>query len=106
VEESIIHGRASATKLYGLLNLGYTFVDPFVAFVDVNRCSGCKACETACLGNAIKFDEEKRVAYVEETSCVGCGLCNSICPSSAIQLKGYYFDNPIEEEVSALLEAI
>ncbi len=28
VEESINHGRASAVKLFGLLNLGYTYVNP------------------------------------------------------------------------------
>ena len=32
MEESINHGRASAVKLFGFLNLGYAFVEPFIAW--------------------------------------------------------------------------
>jgi heterodisulfide reductase subunit A2 len=105
MEESINHGRASAVKLFGFLNLGYAFVDPFIALVDAKRCSGCRMCEKACVAKAIKFDETKRVARVEEAACMGCGLCNSTCPSSAISLKGYV-DSIIDDEINALLEAI
>lgn len=105
VEESINHGRASAVKLFGFLNLGYAFVDPFIASVDPKRCSGCRMCETACVAKAIKFDEVKRVVHVEEAACMGCGLCNATCPSSAISLKGY-IDSMIDDEIGALLEAI
>jgi heterodisulfide reductase subunit A len=105
VEESINHGRASALKLYGFLNLGYAFVDPFISHVDPKRCSGCRMCEQACFSKAIKYDEEKRVVHVEEAACMGCGLCNSTCPSSAISLRGY-FDATIEDEISGLLKVI
>lgn len=105
VEESINHGRASAVKLYGFLNLGYAFVDPFISIVDPKRCSGCRMCEQACVAKAIKFDEAKRIVHVEEAACMGCGLCNSTCPSSAITLKGYA-DMMIDDEISALTEAI
>jgi heterodisulfide reductase subunit A len=105
MEESINHGRASALKLYGLLNLGYAFVDPFISFVDPKRCSGCRMCEQACFSKAIKYDEEKKVVHVEEAACQGCGLCNATCPSSAISLRGY-FDASLDDEISAFLEAI
>ncbi len=105
VEESINHGRASAVKLFGLLNLGYTYVDPFISYVDPKRCSGCRMCEHACFSNAIKYDEEKRVVHVEEAACMGCGLCNATCPSSAISLKGY-IDPMIDDEISGFTEAI
>ncbi|MCX5810988.1 MAG: CoB--CoM heterodisulfide reductase iron-sulfur subunit A family protein [Proteobacteria bacterium] len=105
IEESINHGRASATKLYGFLNLGYAFVEPFIAFVDMKRCSGCRMCEKACVAKAIKFDETKRLVHVEEAACMGCGLCNATCPSSAIGLRGY-LDNVIDDEISALVEAV
>jgi heterodisulfide reductase subunit A len=105
VEESINHGRASAVKLFGFLNLGYAFVDPFISWVDPKRCSGCRMCEQACVAKAIKYDETKRVVHVEEAACMGCGLCNATCPSSAIGLKGY-IDCMIDDEISAFLEAI
>ncbi|HBA53204.1 CoB--CoM heterodisulfide reductase iron-sulfur subunit A family protein [Syntrophorhabdus aromaticivorans] len=105
IEESISHGRASAVKLFGLLNLGYAFVEPFVAMVDPKRCSGCRACEQACVAKAIMFDDRERIVRVEEAACMGCGLCNSTCPSSAISLKGYV-DSSLNDEIGAILEAI
>jgi heterodisulfide reductase subunit A2 len=105
IEESINHGRASALKLFGFLNLGYAFVEPFVSWVDPKRCSGCRMCEKACVANAIKFDEDKKVVHVEEAACMGCGLCNATCPSSSIGLKGH-FDAFIDDEIGALVEAI
>jgi len=105
MEEAINHGRASAVKLFGFLNLGYAFVDPFIAMVDVKRCSGCRMCEKACVAKAIKYDDVQRIARVEEAACMGCGLCNSTCPSSAIGLKGYV-DTMIDDEIGALVEAI
>jgi len=103
MEESINHGRASAVKLYGLLNLGYTFVEPFIANVDTKRCSGCRVCEQVCVAKAINFDGNLHIVRVEEAACMGCGLCNATCPSSAISLKGY-FDSFITDEISGLLE--
>ncbi len=105
MEESINHGRASATKLFGFLNLGYAFVEPFIASVDPKRCSGCRMCERACVAKAIKFDEEKRIVRVEEAACMGCGLCNATCPSSSIMLRGHV-DSVIDDEIGALVEAI
>jgi heterodisulfide reductase subunit A len=105
IEDSINHGRASAVKLFGLLNLGYAFVDPFVSAVNEKRCSGCRMCEKACVASAIKYDEVRRIVRVEEAACMGCGLCNSTCPSSAITLKGYG-DSIVGDEIGALLEAM
>jgi heterodisulfide reductase subunit A2 len=105
VEESINHGRASAVKLFGFLNLGYAYVDPFIAYVDPKRCSGCRMCEQACVARAIKYDEAKRVVHVEEAACMGCGLCNATCPSSAIGLRGWD-DAIVVDEVAAIMEAI
>jgi heterodisulfide reductase subunit A2 len=105
VEESINHGRASALKLYGFLNLGYAFVDPFISWVDPKRCSGCRMCEKACVAKAMKFDEDKRIVHVEEAACMGCGLCNATCPSSAVSLKGHA-DSYIDDEIGAIMEAM
>jgi heterodisulfide reductase subunit A len=104
IEESISHGRASAVKLFGLLNLGYAFAEPFISFVNEKRCSGCRMCEQACVARAIKFDEAEKVVRVEEAACTGCGLCNSTCPSSAITLRGYD-DAAMGDEIGGLLEA-
>ncbi len=104
-EESISHGRAAATKLYGLLNLGYAYLAPFVARVDSKRCSGCRMCEKACVAKAIVYEEEEKTVRVEEAACMGCGLCGATCPASAISLKGS-LDSMIADEVGALCEAL
>src|SRR5208337_3774932 len=65
IEDSINHGRASAVKLFGFLNLGYAFVDPFISVVNEKRCSGCRMCEKACVASAIKYDEERKVVRTE-----------------------------------------
>jgi len=105
MEEAINHGRASGVKLYGFLSAGFAAVDPFVAVVDIKRCSGCRMCERACVAKAIKFDEAARVVHVEEAACMGCGLCNSTCPSSSIGLRGY-IDSALDDEIAALVEAV
>lgn len=105
VEESINHGRASALKLFGFLNLGWAFLDPFISYVNPKRCSGCRMCEHACVAKAIKYDPETRVVHVEEAACMGCGLCNATCPSSSIGLKGH-LDSSIDDEISAFLMTV
>jgi heterodisulfide reductase subunit A len=105
IEESMNHGRASAVKLFGFLNLGYAFTEPFIALVNEKRCSGCRMCEQACVAKAIKYDATRRIVRVEEAACMGCGLCNATCPSSAITLKGHG-DAIIDDEINALLEAM
>ena len=80
IEESINHGRASAVKLFGFLNLGYAYTEPFISAVNEKRCSGCRMCEQACVAKAIKFDEAKRVVRVEEAACMGCGLSTAHLP--------------------------
>jgi heterodisulfide reductase subunit A2 len=105
IEESINHGRASAVKLFGFLNLGYAFTEPFISAVNEKRCSGCRMCEQACVAKAIKYDETRRIVRVEEAACMGCGLCNATCPSSAITLRGHG-DAIIDDEINALLEAM
>ncbi|MBN2401312.1 MAG: CoB--CoM heterodisulfide reductase iron-sulfur subunit A family protein [Spirochaetes bacterium] len=104
-EESINHGRSAALKLFGFLNLGWAYLDPFISYVNPRRCSGCRMCEHACFSNAIKYDEETRVVHVEEAACQGCGLCNATCPSSAIGLKGY-IDSIIDDEINGFLMTV
>lgn len=104
-EESIVHGRASAAKLFSLLRKGQTFLDPFVASVWERRCSGCRMCESVCIFRAISWDEERRKAKVQQAACTGCGLCASLCPSSAITLLGSE-DRMVCDEIGGLLEAL
>ena len=77
-------------------------LDPFIAKVDEELCTGCQTCLTVCPYDAIKRDEEKGIAVVNEALCTGCGTCAATCPSNAIQQFGFN-DNQVLSEVMALL---
>ena len=58
-----------------------------VARVDRLKCTGCKACITACRDaafQALYLSDGK--AAVDANSCAGCGLCVHVCPPKAIEL--------------------
>ncbi|MHA1581901.1 MAG: 4Fe-4S binding protein [Candidatus Baldrarchaeia archaeon] len=60
----------------------------FVAYVNKNKCIGCKTCERYCPTGAIKVIEGK--ARVNWMICMGCGLCVRSCPRQAIRLVPRY----------------
>ena len=56
-----------------------------VAFVDSDKCKGCKMCmKLGC--PAITFEDNK--AKINDTLCVGCGMCITVCPFDAISKVG------------------
>ncbi|MFX1301707.1 MAG: 4Fe-4S binding protein [Promethearchaeota archaeon] len=59
-----------------------------IAYVDINRCIGCKLCEKYCPASAIRVIGKK--AYVNWIRCIGCGLCVNACPQSAVYLLSRY----------------
>jgi heterodisulfide reductase subunit A len=77
-------------------------VEPVIAVIDKDRCSGCKICVAICPYKAIIFDDEKDSSIVQDVLCQGCGTCVSACPAGAI--KGNHFTNEqILAEVNSLV---
>jgi heterodisulfide reductase subunit A len=67
-------------------------VEPLIAIVDEDLCSGCATCLSICPYHAIeliKLDDGKSRAKIDEALCMGCGACAVSCPSSAMQQKGF-----------------
>lgn len=58
----------------------------YVAYVDPERCTGCKACLTRCPFGAMRFNLDAGKAFVEINNCFGCGLCASGCKPGAVKL--------------------
>lgn len=55
-----------------------------VAFIDLDRCTGCGICEWACPNGAISIGE---IDCIDQSKCTGCGRCISKCPQGALSLR-------------------
>jgi ferredoxin len=61
---------------------------PFGAVeVDVNGCTLCLACVSACPTNALRDDPDRPMLRFVEDVCVQCGLCKATCPEKVITLR-------------------
>lgn len=55
--------------------------------VNVEGCTLCLSCVSACPTGALSDDPEKPMLRFAEDACVQCGLCKAICPEKVISLK-------------------
>ena len=102
ITESTAAAAAAAAKASSLITTGIIELDPFVAYVREELCSGCRVCLTVCPFSAISRDESKGQAVVNEALCTGCGTCVAACPGNAIQQCGFT-DAQVLSEVDTLL---
>ncbi len=68
-------------------------------FNDIDRCTGCKACETICPAQCIRVEEEPGADTsktwvstfdIDFSRCIFCGLCVETCqPGSLIHTRQY-----------------
>jgi heterodisulfide reductase subunit A len=102
---SVAQGSAAAAQAASVLSKDTWTVEPLVAKVNEELCSGCGICESACSYRAINVEKvgEKPVAKVVEGLCRGCGICSSACPMDAITMPNYS-DNQIVTQIQAVME--
>lgn len=55
--------------------------------VNVDGCTLCLSCVSACPTGALSDDPEKPMLRFAEDACVQCGLCKATCPEKVITLK-------------------
>ena len=96
IDESIVQGRAAASRAITLLARKKIHTSGQVAETDPMLCSSCGVCISICPYSAPSFiPEDARMfagkAQINPVLCKGCGLCVASCRSGAIHLKG--FDN-------------
>ena len=110
IDESIVQGKAAASRAVTLLARESIHTSGTIAEVMPMTCSSCGVCVSICPYSAPSFiDESARFfagkAQVNPVLCKGCGLCVASCRSGAIRLKG--FDNDqIFAQIYALNEAV
>ena len=100
---SVAQGSAAAAQAGSVLSKDSWVVEPLIARVNEDLCSGCKICESACAYQAIKVVNvgEKSTARVDEGLCRGCGLCSSACPMDAITMPNY-----TDIQIAAQIQAV
>jgi len=101
IPAAVAQGAAAAARVQGMITKGEVMIEPIVASIEEQRCSGCKICNNLCPYNAIEFDEEKEVSRVITSLCKGCGTCVAACPAAAI--TGAHFNN---EQIFAEIEGV
>ena len=103
--ESMMAGSASAAKVSALFANGEVHVEPIIAQVTEEFCSGCAICIAMCPYGAISRKKvgEKRVAEVDSALCKACGACVAACPSGAMQQSGFK-DTQLMAQIAAISE--
>ncbi|MEW6568942.1 MAG: CoB--CoM heterodisulfide reductase iron-sulfur subunit A family protein [Chloroflexota bacterium] len=102
IPASVAQGAAASARIQGMITKGTVSIEPVVATIHAEHCSGCRICNNLCPFNAIEFKAEEGVSYVNQALCKGCGTCVAACPARA--LTGAHFsDEQIYAELSGLL---
>ncbi|MBE0661259.1 MAG: 4Fe-4S binding protein [Bacteroidales bacterium] len=55
-------------------------------YIDVDKCTGCTACESKCPVNAI-YGSPRNPYFIIDEKCTGCGICYDVCKFSAIFVR-------------------
>jgi heterodisulfide reductase subunit A len=108
IQESCASAMAAASKVAALLGQGSVVLEPFVARVDPDLCSGSGRCVEVCtyegaiaLQSVNLGGEVVQRAVVSPANCVGCGMCVSACPNRAIDVQGWTL-----KQYEAMVDAI
>ncbi len=106
IPASVVQGAAAAARVGGMIAKGKVMIEPVVAMIDEENCSGCRICNNLCPYNAIEYDAERAVSHVITALCKGCGTCVSACPAGVIS-GAHFTDQQIFAEITgALWDAI
>ncbi|MEO0266628.1 MAG: CoB--CoM heterodisulfide reductase iron-sulfur subunit A family protein [candidate division WOR-3 bacterium] len=102
IPETVAQAEAAAAEAMAIIDKGYIELEPYIAVINEEECSGCRICVAICPYSAIFFDNEKKVAKINEALCKGCGACVGTCPSKAISQK-FFDDKQILAEIKGVL---
>ena len=102
IPASVAQGAAAAARIQAMITKGKVMIEPIVASIDEQMCSGCRVCNTLCPYSAIEFLEDKGVSHIITALCKGCGTCVAACPANAISGAGFT-DQQIFAEIEGVL---
>jgi heterodisulfide reductase subunit A len=97
IPDTVSQAKAAAAEVLSRLALGKTEIEPTVAFVDEDVCSGCGLCERICAYGAPKVMEPQHKSSINEALCTSCGACAATCPSGAMGHRHFTFREMLSE---------
>jgi len=101
IPETVAQASGAAARAITILSKPELEMDPLIAAVDEEICTGCGICVEVCAYDARKLHDIKKMAEVNEALCAGCGACISACPSNASIHKNY-----TKEQILRMIEEI
>jgi heterodisulfide reductase subunit A len=104
IPDSVAQGSAAAAAALSLMDAGRVSLEPFTAYIDPDRCSGCLTCVGLCPYHAVQAVEiaGRIVSQVNEVLCKGCGACVAACPAGVAVQHGFT-DQQIYAEIDGML---
>jgi heterodisulfide reductase subunit A len=89
IQDTVSQASAAASRAATILSQEELEIDPLIAMVDEDACTGCGICIEVCPYEARTLNERKRIAEVNDALCAGCGGCIAACPSNASIHKNF-----------------
>jgi ferredoxin len=69
---------------YGIKSI---YKSEYIACVDPDACTGCRACVAMCQFRAIGYDHALKRITIDYEKCFGCGVCRHACMQNALSLS-------------------
>jgi heterodisulfide reductase subunit A len=107
VPDSVATAGAASIKACSILSQDELTIDPKIAYVETDICSGCLDCLKVCPFDAIEAEvvNGREVASIVQSLCHGCGNCASTCRTKAANVRGFS-DDQIYAQISAPFSAV
>ena len=107
IPDSVATTGAASIRACEILSKDELILDPKIACVNPDICSGCLNCVEVCPFNAIEPKEVngRVVAQVTPTLCHGCGNCASACRTGAANVEGFT-DDQIYAQVASVFKIL
>jgi heterodisulfide reductase subunit A len=110
IPDTVAQASGAASQAVLLLNQGEVSIDPTVAEIIEERCSGCSECVLVCPYSAIEMVTSEQTgrnhAWINPTLCKGCGTCAGACLAKAIRANHFTDEELVAEVIGVLVEEV